>query len=137
MKADFEKTRVENTVAHRVHCFNKEKTTQIKKIPCKHKIHVEKIISSTLQTKKKLYKKYAHCKQNSYTLCKPKRNCKKICTLQTKGNTRCKHPARSSSSILQTRKKLFKKIAYWKQKNYTLQTANKSFSTPELLSFIT
>ena len=31
LKADFEKTREENTVAHRVHRFNKEKTTQIKK----------------------------------------------------------------------------------------------------------
>ena len=42
LKADFEKTRVENTVAHRVHRFKKEITTQRKKIPCKHKIHIEK-----------------------------------------------------------------------------------------------
>ena len=68
LKADFEKTRVENTVAHRVHRFNKEITTQRKKIPCKHKIHIEKNISSTLQTKLKLYKKYAHGKQKNHIL---------------------------------------------------------------------
>ena len=62
LKADFEKTGVKNTVVHRVHRFSKEKTTQIKKIPCKHKIHIEKNISSTLQKKLKLYQKYAHCK---------------------------------------------------------------------------
>ena len=79
LKADFEKTRVENTVAHRVHHFNKEITTQRKKIPCKHKIHIEKNISSTLQTKLKLYKKYAHCKQKNCIL-----KTKLLHTLQTK-----------------------------------------------------
>ena len=91
LKADFEKTRVENTVAHRVHHFNKEITTQRKKIPCKHKIHIEKNISSTLQTKLKLYKKYAHCKQKNCTLqtklqhaANKKQTVKNNCTLQTK-----------------------------------------------------
>ena len=79
LKADFEKIRAENTVAHRVHRFNKEITTQRKKIPCKHKIHIEKNISSTLQTKLKLYKKYAHCKQKNCIL-----KTKLLHTLQTK-----------------------------------------------------
>ena len=68
LKADFEKTREENTVAHRVHRFNKEKTTQIKRILANIKYTLKKNISSTLQTKLKLCKKYAHCKQKIYIL---------------------------------------------------------------------
>ena len=111
LKADFEKTREENTVAHRVHRFNKEKTTQIKRILANIKYTLKTTSPLHWKPKLKLHKKYAHCKQNSCTLYKPKRNFKKIGTLQSKRNTRCKQ----NFSTLQTRKKLLKN-------NCTLQT---------------
>ena len=96
MQADFEKTRAENTVANRGHHFKKEKTLQIKEF-LEHNEHVEKIISSTLQTKRKLFKKTG--------------------TLQGKElHTANKTPARYKQETN------CKKMEHCKQKNYTLQT---------------
>ena len=94
--------RLRNTVAHRGHCFHKEKTLQIKKFLANININT------------------CTSKQSSNAHCKQKRNCKKYMHTTSKRITRCKQ----NSGTPQTKElhAANKTPAHCKQNSSTLQT---------------
>ena len=106
--------RLYTTVAHRGHCFDKEKTLQIKKFLANLNNTSKKSSPAHCKQKRNCKKIHAHYKQKNYM------RQTKLPHTANKTTAHCKQNSRKMQTKLQPTAN--KTLARCKQKNYTLQT---------------